>query len=132
MAKKKTHAQLKKALDKVFSQYVRWAHADDNGLVECYTCYTKKPVKEIQAGHFQSRRHMATRWSENNVKPQCPKCNLFNQGEQFIFGRRLEAELGEVMFNDLLREAKSTQKFSVADLEYLIDYYKKKLKNLVD
>ena len=44
----KTHAQLKKDLDKVFSQYVRWVNADDNGLVECYTCYVKKPVKEMQ------------------------------------------------------------------------------------
>ena len=45
---KKTHTKLKKELDKVFSQYVRYAYADDNGIVECYTCllYTSDAADE--------------------------------------------------------------------------------------
>ena len=128
----KTHAQLKKELDKIFSQYIRWAYADDSGMVECYTCHTKKHVKEIQAGHFQSRKHMATRWHENNVRPQCVKCNMFSQGEQYLFGLKLEAEIGSTMFEELMKLSKGTEKYSRSDLEYLIDYYKKKVQNLVD
>ena len=74
MAKKtKTHAKLKKELDKVFSQYIRWAYADDSGMVECYTCGVVKHIKEMHNGHFQSRKHTSTRWHENNCRPQCPK-----------------------------------------------------------
>ncbi len=128
---KKTHAKLKKDLDKVFSLYIRHYYSDDYGIIECYTCHAKKHIKEIQAGHFQSRKHTATRWHENNVRPQCPRCNLFSQGEQYLFGVKLQAEIGDYMFDELLREAKTTQKYSKSDLEYLIDYYKKKLKNLL-
>lgn len=127
---KKTYAKLKKELDKVFSLYIRHYYADDYGLVECYTCHNKKHIKEIQAGHFQSRKHTATRWHENNVRPQCPRCNLFSQGEQYLFGVKLQAEIGDYMFNELLREAKTSQKYTKSDLEYLISYYKKKLKDL--
>ncbi len=133
MAKKaKTHAKLKKDLDKVFSQYIRWYYADHSGMVECYTCGCMKHVKEIQAGHFQSRKHTATRWHENNVKPQCPKCNLFSQGEQYLFGVKLEAEIGSVMFEEILKLSNTTQKYSKSDLIYLIEYYKKKLSMLLD
>ena len=128
--KPKTHSKLKKELDKVFSQYIRHYYADHKGYVECYTCGVQKPVKQMQAGHFQSRRHMSTRWHENNVRPQCIKCNMYSQGEQYLFGQKLEAEIGEVMFSDLLKHVHTTQKYSKGDLLYLIEYYKKKLQLL--
>ena len=80
--KKKTTAQLKKELDKWFSQYIRLRRADANGLVECFTCGKIDHWKKQQAGHFQSRRHLTTRWNELNVQVQCVRCNMLNQGEQ--------------------------------------------------
>ena len=122
-------SKLVKKLDAVFSKYIRWKYADHNGYVECYTCGTFKHVKEMQCGHFMSRRHYSTRWSEDNTRPQCVKCNMFEQGNQYIFGKKLEAELGED-FNKLLRLKNQTAKYSKADYEYLIDLYKDKLKLL--
>lgn len=131
MARKaKTHAKLKKELDAVFSKYIRWYYADHTGCVECYTCGTTKPVKEMQNGHFQSRRHTSTRWEINNCRPQCVKCNMFSQGEQYLFGQKLKAEIGEEAVEEAIALSRKSVKYSKADLEYLIDLYKEKLKQV--
>mgnify|MGYP003110331215 FL=1 len=131
MAKKKSAAKLKKELDKWFSLYIRWYYADDTGYVECYTCGVQKPVKEMQCGHFQSRRHHATRFDENNCRPQCVKCNMFSQGEQYLFGERLKSDLGEDAVDDLIRLTKSTMKWSVTEYEEAIQTYKKLVKEMI-
>ena len=132
MAKKaKTHAKLKKELDAVFSKYIRWYYADANGYVECYTCGQVKPVKEMQAGHFQSRRHNSTRWEFNNVRPQDARCNMFAQGEQYLFGQKLKAEIGDEAVEELVQLSHKSVKFSKADLDYLIELYKEKLKAII-
>ena len=123
-------SKLVKKLDAVYSKYIRWKYADHNGYVECYTCSTFKHVKEMQCGHFLSRRHYSTRWHENNTRPQCVKCNMFEQGNQYTFGIKLEAEIGEDMFIELHQLKNQTTKYSKVDYEYLIDYYNKKLKLL--
>lgn len=133
MAKKaKTHAKLKKELDKVYSQYIRWAYADDSGMVECYTCGVVKHVKEMHNGHFQSRKHLSTRWHENNCRPQCPKCNLFDEGQKWIYGNKLVAELGRDAVDEIVALSHKSVKYSKSDLEYLIEVYKDKLKNLCE
>tara|TARA_Y100000004_G_scaffold63462_1_gene71165 strand:- start:9164 stop:9568 length:405 start_codon:yes stop_codon:yes gene_type:complete len=123
--------KLKKKLDKVFSLYIRMKHADDNGNVKCFTCESVKNWKEIQAGHFQSRRFMNTRWSEVNVKPQCVKCNMFNQGEQYRFAQRLDMIHGPntAIVQEQLARKNSTLKRP--DIIYLIEYYNNKLKQLL-
>ena len=132
MAKKaKTHAKLKKELDKHFSQYIRWAYADDSGMVECYTCGVVKHVKEMHNGHFQSRKHTSTRWHENNCRPQCPKCNLYSEGEKWIYGNKLVAELGRDAVDEIVALSHKSVKYSKTDLEYLIDIYKQKVKDLL-
>lgn len=97
VGKKKTitPAKLKKMLDSVFSQYIRRSYADQEGMVACYTCGKVKNWKEIQNGHFVSRQYLATRWDENNCRPQCVGCNMFGQGKPLDFEERLKKDLGE-------------------------------------
>lgn len=129
MSKKtKTHAQLKKELDKVFSQYIRHLYSDDNGNVECYTCGVVKPIKQMQNGHMQSRKHTSTRWHLNNCRPQCVKCNIYSEGEKIRFYRRLCSEIGDKEVEEVIQLSYKTEKYSKPDLIYLIDYYKQKLK----
>ena len=71
MPKKLTRSKIVKKLDAVFSQYIRLSNADKNGYCTCVTCGKKYFWKQIQAGHFMSRKHYSTRWLEDNVKPQC-------------------------------------------------------------
>jgi len=122
--------KLVKKLDAVFSKYIRWYYADDSGYVECYTCAVSKPVKEMQCGHFQSRKHRSTRWHKNNCRPQCVKCNVFSQGEQYMFGKLLELEIGKENVEQLLATSRKTIKLGKVDLECLIEHYTEELKKL--
>ncbi|QDP49710.1 MAG: putative protein ninG [Prokaryotic dsDNA virus sp.] len=120
-------SKLVKKLDQIFSKYIRWYYADANGYVSCYTCGTTKPVKEMQAGHFQSRRHYATRWLSDNCRPQCVKCNMFMQGNIWIYGNKLKAEIGEDKFDKLIQLSNTSVKRSKQDYEDMIKYYKDEL-----
>jgi len=125
-SKKPTKSKLVKKLDIVFSQYIRKSNADENGYCTCVTCDRKFFWKEIQAGHFMSRKHYSTRWDEDNVKPQCKACNVFNQGEQYRYSIYLGSEKSE----ELLRKSREIKKYSLADVQELVDYYSQKLKKL--
>tara|TARA_R100000655_G_scaffold68955_1_gene107198 strand:+ start:205 stop:588 length:384 start_codon:yes stop_codon:yes gene_type:complete len=124
-------SKLVKKLDQIFSKYIRWYYADANGYVECFTCGVTKPVKEMQCGHFQSRRHYATRWLSDNCRVQCVKCNMFEQGQQFIFGNKLKAEIGEDKFDEVIQLSKTSVKRTKQDYEDLIKYYKDELNKLM-
>tara|TARA_Y100001938_G_C7910628_1_gene339416 strand:- start:254 stop:637 length:384 start_codon:yes stop_codon:yes gene_type:complete len=126
-----TKKKLSKKLDVIFSKYIRWYYADSNGNVTCYTCGVTKPVKEMQCGHFQSRRHYATRWHTDNCRVQCQKCNIWEQGQQFIFGNKLKAEIGDVKFNELIQLSNTTVKYTQQDYLDMLEYYKKELNKLM-
>ena len=85
-AKPKTQAWLKKELDRVFSIYIRQKYDKS-----CYTC---GKVGTLQNGHFISRQYIATRWDENNCRPQCVGCNIFGNGKPLDFEERLKKDLG--------------------------------------
>lgn len=90
--KSQSLSSLKKKLDKVFSKYIRQKYADKNGMVKCYTCSTVKHWKEIQNGHWIPRNNLATRFSEDNCRPQCVACNLFQKGMPDVFAVNLIQE----------------------------------------
>lgn len=126
MKKKKSYAQLKRELDRVFSLYVRWKAADKNGLVECFTCGEKKSVKQMQAGHFIPRQYLSLRWSVDNTKPQCPRCNIWLKGNypNFAFA------LGPEALARLLNDKHLGVKFSAQELQGMIDSVKADLATL--
>lgn len=74
-----------KELDRVFSIWIR--KRDRN----CITCGS---IKQLQCGHFVSRRFFATRWDEKNCAAQCVSCNVFNQGVQHKFGQEIDKKYG--------------------------------------
>ncbi len=92
--KTKTLAQLKKQLDSVFSIYIRTTHSVD-GICTCYTCGKQGTIKELQNGHFVSRGYTATRWHEDNCRPQCVGCNIFGNGKPLDFEDHLKKDLGD-------------------------------------
>ncbi len=125
----KTISKLKKELDKWFSLYIRLRNSTPQGIVKCYTCGTSKHYKKMQAGHFQSRRFLSTRWHEENVQVQCVRCNMFNQGEQYLFGKLLDVRIKEGTSSKLELLAKSTVKIMRHEYEDMIKEYKQKVKN---
>lgn len=131
MAKKRKRGKLVQELDRLFSLYVRHSNANLDGLVECATCSVVKPVKQMQNGHFMSRGKYATRWEEKNTAPQCKKCNLFNQGEQYKMAQYLDGRWGEGTADEMVRLSNTTVKFADFELQEMIDHYKEKLKDLI-
>lgn len=127
MAKKKTRSQVVKKLDAVFSEYIRRRYAR-NDIAMCVTCGKQDHWKKLQAGHFQSRKHYATRWDETNVQVQCSGCNVFRWGEQYKFSKWLDANKGEGTSEGLAEKANQIVKFTTKELEEMIEEYKEKLK----
>lgn len=125
--KKPSRSKLIKKLDTVFSQYIRLSNADNDKNCVCITCSKVFFWKEIQAGHFMSRKHYSTRWSEENVKPQCCGCNVFKYGEQYKYSIFLGKRLAE----ELYLKSKEIVKYSNVDIIEMIETYSKKLKKLL-
>ena len=123
MAKKLTRTKLVKKLDTVFSQYIRLKDSKD-GIGTCVTCGKQDHIKNLQAGHFQSRKHYSIRWDERNVKIQCPSCNVFRYGEQFKFS----LYLGDKLSKQLLADSRVIRKFTDIELQEMIQHYSDKLK----
>jgi hypothetical protein len=120
-----TRKKATQLLDKQFSLYIRWKHADKRGFLSCFTCGIERPVNEMYAGHFMSRKHRFLRWDERNVKPQCAKCNIFGHGEQYRFGLgldRIQAGLSE----QLLRESEYKSTLPIQKLLDLASYYEQR------
>ena len=129
MAKKPKRKTLVRKLDQIFSLYVRTRDADKRGYCKCCTCGKKLPIKQIHCGHFMSRRHMATRWDEENCASQCVGCT-FNQGEQYKFALFLNTKYNTDKSSELLQKSRETAKYSITDLEEMIENFKTLLEKL--
>lgn len=119
--KKKSHAQLKRKLWPIFSMYIR---KRDKGI--CFTCGVYAEGSGYHAGHFIPRGvgGLALFFNESNVNGQCAKCNLYLQGNQYIYGQKL----GETKVKELYAlKNKITKDFP---FEKLIEEYKQKIKDL--
>lgn len=127
MPKKSSRKNIIKNLDKIFSEYIRKRKADKNGISKCITCGKSDYWKNLQCGHFISRKQYSTRWDENNCEVQCSGCNVFKYGEQYKFGVYLDAHYGEGTANNLLVKSRKITKFSNIDLITMIEDYKKKV-----
>lgn len=130
MKKKPTRSKIVKRLDSEFSKYIR-NRKSVSGIAECYTCGKKDHWKNLQAGHFQSRRHYSTRWDITNVQVQCAGCNIFRSGEQYKFSRQLDKDYGLGTSDELHSKASQTVKFSNQDLLDMLEYYKSLNKSLI-
>lgn len=122
MPKKPSRKTFVKKLDNIFSIYIRLRESK-NEIVTCFTCKKKAHYKKFHCGHFQSRRHISTRWDEVNCQVQCAGCNSFRGGEQFIFGRNLDTKYGIGTAENLLIKSKQILKLSILDLNSLINKY---------
>jgi hypothetical protein len=130
-ARRKSVSALKKKLWTVFSQWVRLSHSNNEGYNSCFTCDRPLFWKESQAGHFISRRFNMTFVHEQNVHPQCGKCNLWLSGDQYNYGRRLDIKYGEGTADELLRLSKLDKKFDIFEIEEMIIDYKARVTKLL-
>lgn len=115
---------------KVFSEYIRLRDADENGFITCITSGRRVHWKEADAGHFISRRHMATKYNEKNVNAQSRHDNRFAAGKQFEYALAIDKKYGKGTAEKLLIQSKQTCKLGQFEIDQMTKYYKEKVKEL--
>lgn len=114
---------LKKKADSVFSLYIRQRDAEwVNGEWQCtcITCGVMKPLKQMQNGHFVSRRCTSLRYDEQNCNAQCYQCNVMEHGMQYQYALALDDKYGEGTADRLFRQRFQSHKLTISELEDII------------
>jgi len=83
--------------------------------------WQKRPLEKITMRSFSKSATLFNKMGY--CKVQCSGCNVFKAGEQFLFGRRLDAKYGHGTADKLYQKARKTVKLSTIDLEMLINKY---------
>ena len=134
----KSVSQLKRKLDRIFSKFIRLRDAHewhkDNpdaafGWVKCCTCGKVKHWKDVDAGHFVSRGRSPLRYVEWNVHSQCKPCNTA-EGKKANYALFIKKKYGQKVLEEFAKKEHQTKKWNVLELEELIEYYSKKVKEL--
>lgn len=117
-------------LDALVSRWVRHNAVDEFGLVHCFTCPTRLPPAQLDAGHYVSRNCMHLRFdAARNIRPQCQSCNRSKYGKAAQFGINLELEYPGLT-DILLEESTIIVKPTRDDLRILISDYTQRIKLL--
>ena len=122
----KRKPDLKAKLDKVFSLYIRLRDSKpfNYRFFKCISCGEIKPFEQADCGHFHSRRHLSTRFDEDNAHAECRACNRFSADHLINYEKNLIAKIGQQKFDLLKVKAAGTSKMSDFEYEQLIKYYK--------
>lgn len=93
--KLKPLSKLKKELWIVFAKWVKFEYGNT-----CFTCGSICSGANLHAGHFikKSIGGLDLYFNENNVRPQCARCNIWLDGNQYEFGQRLGAEIVKELY----------------------------------
>lgn len=128
--KKSGKSGLVSRLDKIFSKYIRLRDCMPNGMCKCISCGKVKPLSQIDAGHFWSRRHMNTRFDPMNVNGECRYCNSFDGDHLIGYRENLIKKIGLSNFNYLQIKKEQTKKWEDFEIKALIKYYTQEVQRL--
>lgn len=117
------------ALDKAFSIFIR-KRDSINGIVKCISCGKLVPWKESDCGHYINRKHMSTRFDEQNCNAQCRSCNRFDEGNMEGYRAGLIAKYGEGTPENLYIKKFNTVKLSQVEINLMTKHYIQKAKQL--
>lgn len=127
--KKEGLSDLIKVADDHFSKLIRLSYADENGIVECFTCHVKLRWQHAQNGHYIKRGNLFLRFDTRNCRPQCQDCNEYKHGNMAEFTRRLELEHSGIT-EILKEEAALAYKPTRHEIQAIIADCKQKIKAL--
>jgi len=131
---KKSISALKKKAWTLFSIYIRLRDClKTTGTTEygkCITCGKIYSFDKLQAGHFIAGRSNSVLFDEQGVFAQCFACNCGLHGNLLVYRRKIVEMYGEGADELMEIEAKKTKKFTVQELEELIEILKIKINKL--
>ena len=133
MAKRKTKTIAKLANDAavLLQKLVRMKAADDGGYCQCVTCGVSKHWKEMQGGHFISRRYTATKLLEENIHPQCYGCNGPRAKDGIVtveYTNYMADTYGREFVDDLLVLKNTTKKYTRDEIAEISAEFKERVK----
>ena len=114
-------------LDRCFSWFVRLRDSDSKGICECITCGKREHWTKVQAGHFISRKYIASRWMGINVFAQCAGCNMQSGGQQWLYSKALERMYGKGVCDEIFEIATTGKRPTNDKLKEWIEYYEAKV-----
>jgi hypothetical protein len=104
----------------------KWIRHRDKGM-SCISCGNEP--KKANAGHFYSQGgHSNVRFHEDNVHLQCEHCNSYLSGNLLNYRIGIEKRIGTARLIVLEVIAHETKKWTVQELNEIIETYKRKLK----
>ena len=115
---------------KVFSIWIRLRDADENGYCTCCTSGQRIFWKDCDAGHFISRRHLATKYDERNVHAQRRFDNRYGAGKQFEYSLFIDKKYGKGTAELLLLKSRQRSSMGAFEIDQLTKYYKTLVKEL--
>ena len=133
MAKKKTKTIAKLVDDAavLLQKLVRMKAADDNGWCRCVTCGNYWHWKNMQGGHFISRRYTATKLLEENIHPQCYGCNGPRAKDGIVtveYTNYMTDTYGREFVDELLVLKNTTKKYTREEIAQISAEFKEQIK----
>jgi hypothetical protein len=134
LKKKVSVSSLKTKAWKIFSTYIRLrdclATTGTTEYGKCITCGETVSFSEGDAGHWIPRKWNETLFDEKNVHLQCKNCNWSKGGNVHEYRRKIVEMYGEDEALELERRAWLHKKFTIHDLQDLIEELKVKISQL--
>lgn len=106
-----------------FSIFIRQRGADRDGFNVCCTCETRKPWKELQAGHFIAGRLNSNLFDERGCNVQCSTCNVIKAGNGPMYYKFMLRIHGQEIIDELLQQNDLTRKWLPGELESIAKRY---------
>ena len=79
----------------------------------------------MDAGHFVSKaRGSSIYFVEENIHPQCQRCNRFLEGNKLLYTLYMIDMYGREKVEELEQLARETQSWRLSDYEAMEDYYR--------
>lgn len=113
---------------------VRLKAANKEGQCQCVSCGVVKHWSDMQGGHYMGRSAIATKLLEENIHPQCRRCNLRSSTSHVGYTLYMLDMYGKEFIEELKQMAARDFKWSRNDIEQLhsdikkqIEYHKQRL-----
>lgn len=119
--------ELIKKLDEVYSKWLRKERSIDGEIGQCYTCKTFDLIKNLQCGHYISRKYFSVRWLFENTFIQCYNCNCRMSGNYRVFTDNLIKDFGKEYIDNLEHRKNNTVKYDRFFYEQMINHYTNEL-----
>jgi len=116
---------LKRKAQAIFNKFIRLRDAKEN----CISCGKVMEDAEGHASHYKPSTNSILRFDERNVHKSCVKCNIFLSGNLAAYRIALVNKLGLQTVEEL-ESINGAYKFSVDELQNVIDTYRDKIKGL--